>query len=417
MRFLLPLGYLMMPLAYVSHLWLGRHGPVTLRPWEPVFTFVFSGLALVPLAHLMGEATTMLAEKTGPTWGGLLNATFGNAAEIIIAIIGLAKGLNDVVQSSLTGSILGNLLLVAGGAMVMGGWKRERQTFSRAAAQANSALLAVAVVAMLYPAIFHFSFRLSDTHLAEHEAAVSMGTSIILLLVYAAGLIFTLRTHRHVFSPSPALTPEDPAGFSAVHGAWSVRRCVLVLALASIGVALMAELLVGSVEYVAQSLHWNKIFVGVILLAIFGNAAEHSTALLLARRNDMDTAMEIAYQSSLQIALFATPFLVLLSAGMVALGIGHSHRMDLIFSPMEVAAVLLAVGLVIIIGHNAETNWFEGVLLLATYAILGITFFYIPMAPSDGYDKASGAGAVPAAPRHDGAAQVRPVGPSYVIAR
>ncbi|HSU67575.1 MAG TPA: hypothetical protein VLJ39_11930, partial [Tepidisphaeraceae bacterium] len=182
----------------------------------------------------------------------------------------------------------------------------------------------------------------------------------------------------------PAQSPEDPAGLGQT---WSITRCVVVLLVASVLVSLVAELLVGTVEAVATSLHWNDIFVGVILLAIFGNAAEHSTAIMLAHRNDMDTAMAIAYQSSLQIALFTVPFMVLLSAILVGAHVGSTHQLDLIFSPMEVAAVLLTCGIVIVVGLNGETNWFEGAMLLAVYAILGITFFYIPTARPAGYDK------------------------------
>lgn len=386
MRVLLPIGYLAIPLAYVSHFWLGPHGPESARWMEPILTFVLSGIGLIPLAHLMGRATEELAARSGPTWGGLLNATFGNAAELIIGIIGLSKGLTVIVKSSLVGSILGNLLLVSGGAMVVGGWKRERQSFSRASAQTSSALLAVGLAAMFFPAIFHYSFKFTDAHRVEHEAAVSIGTSIILLAVYALGLIFTLRTHSHIFSSRPSQTPEDPGGVSSLAGGgWSVRKSVLMLLLASIVVAFLSELLVGSVEQAASRLGWNEIFVSVILIAIFGNAAEHSTAILLAHRNDMDTAMSITYQSSLQIALFAMPFLVLLSSAMARV-LPHATRLDLIFTPMEVAAVLMTVGIVIVIGQNGETNWFEGVLLLAVYAILGITFFYMPMPGRDGYD-------------------------------
>ena len=392
MRLLFRAGYLAIPLALASRYLLPGHGPHLLRNWEPLITFLLSGFAVIPLAHVMGHATGQLAERTGPTWGGLLNATFGNAAELIIGIIALTKGLNEVVKSSLTGSILGNLLLVSGGAMVVGGWKRENQTFSRATAQTNSALLAVAVVGMLFPAIFHFSFRLSDPRLAEHEAGVSVGTALVLLVVYGLGLLFTLRTHRHIFTPTPPQSPEDPAGFTG-GGTWTARKSVVTLLVASILVAVMAELLVGSVETVATSMRWNQIFVGVILLAIFGNAAEHSTALLLAHRNDMDTAMTIAYQSSLQIALFVTPFLVLLSMVLQWTHAVSPHRLDMVFTPMEVAAVLLTVGVVIVVGQNGETNWFEGVLLLAVYAILGITFFYIPTHHGDGYDVEAGGAA------------------------
>jgi Ca2+:H+ antiporter len=270
--------------------------------------------------------------------------------------------------------------------MVVGGWNREKQTFSREALQANAGLLVLGVAGMLFPAIFHLTYRLHDVDLAEHEHGVSIGTSIILLIVYGLGLLFTLKTHAHIFSRGPAMSPEDPIGFSGVHERWSVKKSVIMLLLASAGIAIIAELLVGSAEAVAARLGWNHIFVGVILLAIIGNAAEHSTALLLARRNDMDTAMTIAHQSSLQIALFATPFLVLLSAALAAFHVGQSRNMDLIFSPMEVMAVMITVLIVVVLGLDGATNWFEGALLLAVYIILGIAFFYIPASATQGYD-------------------------------
>ncbi|HEV8608021.1 MAG TPA: calcium/proton exchanger [Tepidisphaeraceae bacterium] len=370
------LGYLAIPLAFLMHLWLGKG-----KPWEPLATFSLAALGVIPLAHLMGQATEHLSDKTGPTWGGLLNATFGNAAELIIAIIALTQGLTEIVKASLTGSILGNLLLVAGAAMVVGGWKREKQVFSRSSAEVNSGLLALATAAMLFPAIFHFTAeRMHDVQIHEHERKVSMLTSLILLIIYALGLLFTLRTHAHIFSPRPAETPEDPQGLGEQ---WSVKKSILMLLIASVGIALVAELLVGSAEKVAARLGWSHVFVGVILLAIIGNAAEHSTALLLAHRDDMDTAMTIAYQSSLQIALFVTPLMVLLSAAFVSLGIGHSKFMDLIFSPMEVVAIVLTVGIVVVLGINGESNWFEGALLLGLYAILAIAFFYIPAEAHD----------------------------------
>src|SRR3954453_12922638 len=339
MRYVNYLGYAALPLAFLVHFVIGHD-----KSWEPTTTFLLAALAVIPLAHLMGEATEHLAERTGPTWGGLLNATFGNAAELIIAVIAISKGLKPIVKASLTGSILGNLLLVAGAAMLVGGWNREKQVFSKEAAEANAGLLVVAVAAMLFPAIFDFTFRASDPHFREHEHGISVGTSVILLAVYGFGLLFTLRTHSHLFSPKPAESPEEPAGISGVHHGWSVKKSVIALLLASAGIGVVAELLVGAAEKMAQTLGWNHIFVGVILLAIIGNAAEHSTALLLARRNDMDTAMTITYQSSLQIALFAVPFLVLLSIVMVALGLVHPkpghpvQHLDLIFSPMEIVA-------------------------------------------------------------------------------
>jgi Ca2+:H+ antiporter len=364
------LGYLAIPVAFLVH-FLAKG-----KSWEPVATFSLAALGVIPLAHLMGQATEHLSDKTGPTWGGLLNATFGNAAELIIAIIALTKGYTEIVKASLTGSILGNLLLVAGAAMLVGGWKREKQVFSASSAEANSGLLALATAAMLFPAIFHFTAeRMHDVQIHEHEKSVSILTSIVLLIIYGLGLLFTLRTHAHIFSPRPAETPEDPRGLGE-H--WSVKKSVIMLLIASAGIALVAELLVGSAEELAKRLGWSHVFVGVILLAIIGNAAEHSTAILMAHRDDMDTAMTITYQSSLQIALFATPAVVLLSAVMVSMGIGNAKFMDLIFSPMEVVAIVLTVGIVVVLGLNGESNWFEGALLLGLYAILAIAFFYIP---------------------------------------
>jgi Ca2+:H+ antiporter len=372
MRYLNLIGYVAIPVTFLVHLWLGKG-----KDWEPTATFVLAALGVIPLAQLMGEATEHLSERTGPTWGGLLNATFGNAAELIIAIIAMTKGLNDIVKASLTGSILGNLLLVAGASMVVGGVGREKQSFSRANAQSSSGLLLLAVAALLLPAIFHNSFRLSDPELVTHEHNVSIGTSVILLVVYGLGLLYTLHTHAHLFSHRPPQSPEDPAGVG--HGdSWSVRKSVGLLLAAAVGIGVVAELLVGSAEVMADRLGWNHVFVGVILLAIIGNAAEHSTALMLARRNDMDTAMSITYQSSLQIALFVTPALVLLSTVFVGAGMEHARHLDLLFTPMEVVAVLLAVLITATLGLDGETNWFEGVLLLALYAVLGIAFFFVP---------------------------------------
>lgn len=374
MRYLNIAGYIAIPLAYVIHFAFGG------QRWEPIATFALAALGVIPLAHLMGQATEHLTEHVGPTWGGLLNATFGNAAELIIALIALSKGLNEIVKASLTGSILGNLLLVAGAAMVAGGWKRERQVFSRPAAEANAGMLSIAVAAMLVPAIFHFAGeRMHDNALGEHDHRVSIAASVVLLLIYAAGLLFTLRTHAHLLSRSPAVI-DEPQDTSAKHEAgWSAKKSILVLLLASVGIGLVAELLVGSAEIVAHRFGWNEVFVGVILLAIIGNAAEHSTAVILAIRDDMDTAMTITYQSSLQIALFAVPFLVLVSAAMTAAGVGESHYLNMLFSPLEVVAVMLAVFTTVILNQNGESNWFEGVLLIGLYALLAIAFFYLPV--------------------------------------
>jgi len=245
---------------------------------------------------------------------------------------------------------------------------------------------------MLLPAIFHFTAEaLHDVKLAEHEQSVSLWTSGILVTVYVLGLVFTLKTHAHIFSPKPKPHPEEQeagrggptAGPRPSTGAahrWTLRRSVILLLVASAGVGIVAELLVGSAESLAESLTWNPIFVGVILLAIIGNAAEHSSAIVLARRGDMDTAMTIAFQSSIQIALFATPALVFASLILAAGGGSAARPLDLVFTPMEVVAVMLTVGAVVVLCQNGESNWFEGVLLLSLYAIMAIAFFFIPAA-------------------------------------
>jgi len=395
MRVLTVAGWVAMPAAFSVHFFIAKSGGPA-ASLEPAATFFLAALGVVPLARLMGQATEHLAEQAGPTWGGLINATFGNAAELIIGIIALTKGLNDIVRATLTGSILGNLLLVGGGAMLAGGWNREKQVFNRSSAQTNAGLLSLAVASMLFPAIFDFTCRfyqrVDGPTLGRHEQAVSVGTCVILLIVYGLGLLFTLRTHAHIYSPAPGQTPEDPLGIAGLGGTWTVKRSIGVLLAASVGTALLSELLVGSTDKMAQRLGWNHIFVGIILLAVIGNAAEHSTAILLARKNDMDTAMTITYQSSLQIALFVTPVLVLLSTVLVGRGLvwpaegGHARPLNLVFSPMEVVAVVLSVGIVVILGMDGQTNWFEGVMLLALYVILGLAFFYMPGREESGYD-------------------------------
>jgi Ca2+:H+ antiporter len=365
------LGYPAIVLAFVSHRL--AHG----ASWEPVATFTLAAIGVVPLALLMGAATEGLAVRLGPTWGGLLNATFGNAAELILAIIALTKGLNSVVKASVTGSILGNLLLVAGGAMVVGGWRRKEQTFNLHAAEANAGLLSIAVAAMLCPAIFHFSAeRMHDIQLSEHEWGVSLCTGIVLLIVYGFGLLFTLRTHSHLFCTGPH------GASSSGKRELSVRQSILMLLLAAAGIALVGELLVGSAAAVADSFGWSPVFVGVILLAIVGNAAEHTTAVQLAHADDMETAMTITYQSSLQIALFVTPVLVFTSAALVALGFEQAAHLDLVFTPLEVVSVMLTMFTVVVLMMDGRTNWFEGVLLLALYLILGIAFFFVPATPA-----------------------------------
>ncbi len=370
MRYLNWAGYLAIPLAYIVHWWLGGGSS-----WEPTITFFLAGLGIIPLAYWMGVSTEHLSARAGPTWGGLLNATFGNAAELIIGVIALTKGLNGVVKASLTGSIIGNLLLVGGGAMVIGGWKRTEQSFNRDAAESNAGLLVLAIAGMLFPAIFSITAaELHDLHLSQDQHAVSLWTSGVLIAIYVLGLLFTLKTHASIFSPQQEAHQDE----ADLHDHWSITKSVLVLLASAIGVGFVSELLVGSIEQMAHHMAWSELFIGVILLAIIGNAAEHSTAMLMAHRDDMDTAMSITHQSSLQIALFVTPVLVFVSALLPWFGVENAQFMDLMFTAMEVVAVMLAAGIVVVLGMDGKSNWFEGALLLGVYAVLAIAFFYLP---------------------------------------
>jgi len=328
--------------------------------WGPVALFFLSGLAIVPLARYIGLGTEELAGWLGSAVGGLLNATFGNATELIIAVIALQAGLYEVVKASLIGSVLGNLLAVLGMAFLFGGWRRERQRFDRTAASAGAAQLAVAAGALLVPALLAATTRV--TPIAVH--GLSVAVALVLLLAYGAGLLFSLRTHAHLY------TEEQE---EVMHGAprWSARRAVVVLLLATAGVAVLSEFLVKGVEGLTGGLHWSPVFVGVILVAILGNAAEHASAVTVAMRNQMDLSLAIALGSAAQIALFVAPVLVLL-------GIALGHPMDLLFDPFEVAAVVGAVALVNLTINDGESTWLEGAQLLAAYAVLAVAFFVHP---------------------------------------
>jgi Ca2+:H+ antiporter len=323
--------------------------------------FLCACLAVLPLAGWLGRATEHLAERTGEGIGGLLNATFGNAAEMIIALMALRKGLYDVVKASLTGSIIGNILLVMGLAFLAGGWRYPIQRFNETGARTQATMLTLAVIALVVPAGFHY---LGGTQL-KREADLSLEISIILLITYALSLLFSLRTHKQLFSGSPE------AG-EVAEPSWSLARSVTVLTGATALIAWMSEILVGSVEQAANTLGMSSIFVGVIVVAIIGNAAEHSTAILMAMKNRMDLSLGIAIGSSIQIAVFVAPMLVLVSYWM------GPRPMDLVFTPAEVMATVLAVAITGQIASDGECNWFEGVQLLAVYAILAILFYFLP---------------------------------------
>ena len=327
-------------------------------------------LVFVPLAGLMGEATEKLASRLGAGIGGLLNATFGNAAELIIALVALHRGLYDVVKASLTGSIIGNVLLVLGLSMVLGGLKRERQLFDKAAAAASSTLLLLAAIALVVPAAFHFiaeskvaSAELTPAREALLERNLSLDIAIVLFVAYVLSLIFTLKTHKHLYTGAAESHEHEPV---------SIGRASALLLVATALVAWMSEILVGAVEATSQALGLTEVFVGVIVVAVIGNAAEHSTAVLVAMKNKMDLALNIAIGSSIQIALFVAPILLFASYAM------PHGPMDLRFSAFEVLAVLAAVGTVNFVAQDGECNWLEGCLLLAVYIVLALAFFFLP---------------------------------------
>ena len=330
--------------------------------------FIVAAIGIIPTAALMGLATEELAARSGPGIGGLLNVTFGNAPELIIALFALNEGLQEVVKASLVGSILGNILLVLGAAMVVGGLRRDRQHFDRTAAQVQSAMLFLAVAALIMPAIFELVEGKGLPGVAAERVeygstieTLSALTAVVLIATYVIGLFFSLRTHRDLFNPHYEGEEEDTMG-------WSVRRSVILLAVAGAAVGLMSEVLVGSISEASESIGISEFFVGVIVVAIVGNAAEHWVAVLVAFKNKMDLAVNIAVGSSAQIALFVAPILVL-----VSFVLGPSP-MPLVFNGFELGAIVLAVLIANYVTSEGESTWFEGVQLLAVYVILALAF-------------------------------------------
>jgi Ca2+:H+ antiporter len=334
----------------------------------PTLVFLASALAVVPAAALMSEATEELSARSGPGVAGLLNVTFGNAPELIIAFFALLKGLQEVVKASLVGSVIGNSLLVLGAAMLVGGRVRTRQRFDRTAAQTYSGLLIVTVTAMILPAVLVLAraqslptvgeARHSFGRAAEH---LSLAVSLVMIAIYLAGLLFSLRTHRDLFRP--AQEESSPRG-------WSLRRAVVMLGAAGVLVGAMSELLVGSIEHAARDLGLSQFFVGAFVVAIVGNAAEHYVAVAVAAKDKMDLAVNISIGSSAQIGLFVAPVLVILSF------VFGPAPMPLVFNGYELAALLLAALLSATLIADGESTWFEGVQLLGVYALLGLVFYY-----------------------------------------
>lgn len=332
---------------------------------NPTYVFLTSCLAILPLAGLMGEATEHLTHHTGPGIGGLLNASFGNAAELIIAFMALRAGETEIVKASLTGSIIGNILMVLGLAMLLGGWKRTELSFSKMAAESGSSMMVLAVVALVIPAIYA---QITEHKQPQHIESLSFDISWVLLFTYAASLVFSLKSHKHLFVPEGGHDVAQELEHGGV--VWSVKKSVLVLLAAASGVGLVSEFLVHAVDAAGTAMGLGKVFMGVVVVAIVGNAAEHSTAVLVAMKGQMDLALGIAIGSSMQIALFVAPVLVIAGHWM-------GQPLGLEFTVLEVVAVMLSVGAVSLLIHDGKTNWFEGLQLLAIYAILAIAFYFV----------------------------------------
>jgi Ca2+:H+ antiporter len=367
-----PLDLLLMtiPLALLAN-WLG---------WGELWVFIFSALAIVPLAGYIGESTEALTLYTGPRIGGLLNATLGNAAELIITVVAIREGLLDLVKASITGSILGNVLLVLGMAFLLGGLRHGEQRFDSKHAGRNAILLMLAVIALVIPSLFSHAIG-PDTSIPVE--ALSLGVAATMIVLYVAGLIYGYRTTgSRVDGPLEAPVGGDAelvriveksrrTEDKAIHSPWSLRTALIVLAVATAGVAWLSELLVGAVEPVVASLGISEFFVGIILIPIIGNVAEHLVAVKMAMANKMDLGVEIAIASSLQVALFVAPILVFISLLM-------GNPLQLIFNQFELVALIVGVFIAVMVSQDGESNWLEGAELLAVYVILALAFFLLP---------------------------------------
>ena len=331
---------------------------------DPILVFSLAALGIVPLSGFLGRATEELATHTGPTLGGLLNATLGNLAELIIAILALRAGLVDLVKASITGSILGNLLLVLGAAQLAGGLRHKVQRFSVALAGLSISLLVVAVIGLVIPALF-LATHPDPSHLLTRK--VSVGVAALLMIGYALSLVYSMGTHRSVFGESADVANEEHA--ASRETPWSVGRSVTVLLASAGAVGWLSEILVGSTQAAIRGIGLSEVFVGIIIVPIIGNAAEHSSAVLMAMRNRMDLAVSIAIGSSAQVALLIAPVLVFV-------GLALGQPMDLAFNVFEVVSVALAVAVATSVVRDAESHWLEGAFLLLVYGMLGVAFFY-----------------------------------------
>jgi Ca2+:H+ antiporter len=328
--------------------------------WPPIAVFIISALAIIPLSGVLGAATEAVAERTSPAIGGLLNATLGNLAELIIAALALRAGLIELVKASITGSILGNLLLVLGAALFAGGLKFKVQRFNPHLAGFSGTVLVVAAFGLLVPALFQY-LHPDPARVATQQ--MSYYVAGLLISGYAFSLLYSLRTHSSAFlavegAPEVTVAPH-----------WSSKQALTILIGSAVAIGVVSEILVSVTEEAVKVMGLSEFFVGLILVPIIGNAAEHSSAILMAMKNRMDLAINVAVGSSIQVALLIGPLLVFL-------GVAFGQRMDLAFSKMEVASIALSVAIATSVMRDAESNWLEGVFLLLAYAILGVAFFF-----------------------------------------
>lgn len=345
--------------------------------WNDTVQFALAAVGIIPLAGLIGDGTEHLAEKTGPKLGGLLNATLGNAAELIITIFAIRAGLLELVKASITGSILGNLLLVLGASIFFGGLKNGRQRFHRTQASTNATMLILAVIALLIPSVFSAYIAAESngnthTHIAAigelnpDVEALSLGVAAVMIAIYALGVLFSFRSQEDSPLVRPAVHIDASVG-------WSLRKSLTVLLLATGAIAWLSEILVGAVEPVVEHLGWTEFFLGVIIIPIVGNVAEHLVGVEVAIKNQMDLSMEISIGSSLQIALFVAPALVFVSLIM-------GNPLTLVFNQFELIALVSASLIAALVALDGESNWLEGVQLLGVYIIVALAFFFLPVA-------------------------------------
>ena len=320
--------------------------------------FILSCLSIVPLAGLMGKGTEEISFYAGPKVGGFLNGTFGNATELIISFFALKKGLFDVVKSSIAGAVIGNVLLVVGASMLAGGLKYKTQKFNSKVNEVSSSMLVFAVLGLCIPAIF--THTVNPALLNTRYEGLSIFVAVVMLIIYIFSLIFSFSTHKDLYNTEA--TEEATAS-------WSLNKSILILVIATILIAIESEFLVNGIEPITDSLGWSEFFVGIILIPIIGNAAEHTTAVVMARKDKMDVALEIAIGSSLQIILFVAPVLIFLSL--------FFKPMSIVFNEFELVALIASVLIANRVSQDGECNWLEGVQLLAVYLIIAASFFII----------------------------------------